>query len=239
MLADISPHSLQSGMLATDLHLPGSSLLRLLDFIGDELPRWRDRGDRRAESSETILTSQLCAHLNSAARHAPGWDILQFRAEESDETNKGRKIDLVPAPCGVTIWIDGRRYSDFEALLPIECKRLPTPTGSKRDEREYVTSSLSSTGGIHRFKNALHGSSYSIAAMIAYVQEDTNAVWFERVCAWITALAAAGDQGWADADQLHLKSADSDKRTSILTSRHTRAKGLSEIELRHFWLEMN
>jgi hypothetical protein len=166
MLANLSPISYQSGTLKKDVHLPGSSLRELLDFITDELPRWRDRPDRNPETSETILTSQLCAHLNSAARNSHGWDILQFRIEEPDEQQRGRKIDLVPAPCGAIVWIEGRGYTDFEFLLPIECKRLPTPRGQDRDEREYVFSQYTSTGGIQRFKAGHHGASHSLGAMI-------------------------------------------------------------------------
>jgi hypothetical protein len=103
----------------------------LLDFISGQLPLWRDRPDRRKETSETPLTSQLCAHLNSVARLSAGWDILQFRVEEADEQHKSRKIDLVAAPCGATICIEGRRYSDFESLMPSnarDCRYLRAET---------------------------------------------------------------------------------------------------------------
>ncbi|WP_231471595.1 hypothetical protein [Novosphingobium sp. CECT 9465] len=32
-------------------------------------------------------------------------------------------------------------------MLPIECKRLPTPAAADRDEREYLISRFSSTVG--------------------------------------------------------------------------------------------
>ena len=124
MLANVPPASAQSGSFGRDLHLPATFLFELLDFIKDELPRWRDRNDRKKETSETSLTSQLCAHLNSATRRSSGWDILQFRTEEPDEQNKGRKIDLIPAPCDATIWVEGRPYIDFDMLLPIDRKSV-------------------------------------------------------------------------------------------------------------------
>src|SRR4051794_19663615 len=109
MLADQPDNSNVSGMLAPEVHLPASSRFALLNFIADELPRWRDRPERKPEASETVLTSQLCAHLNSVSRHSNGWDMLQFRVEESDEESRGRKIDLIAAPCGVKLTIAGRR----------------------------------------------------------------------------------------------------------------------------------
>jgi hypothetical protein len=166
MLANTPDTSAQSGTLSSDVQKPATFRHELLDFITAELPRWRDRVDRRDETSETILTSQLCAHLNSAARRAAGWDILQFRVEEPDEKRKGRKIDLVPSPCGAAICVEGRRHTDFDSLMPIECKRLPIPKGEDRDEREYVFSSSSSTGGIQRFKAGHHGAAHTFGAMI-------------------------------------------------------------------------
>ena len=238
MLASFADTPTQSGILNRDVHLPATSRYELLDFIADELPRWRDRPDRRAETSETILTSQLCAHLNSAARHSEGWDILQFRIEEPDERHKGRKIDLVPAPCDATIWIGGRRHTDFDSLLPIECKRLPTPKDRDRDEREYVISGHSSTGGIQRFKAGHHGAAHTLGAMIGYVQEDNTTLWHERITGWISELAKAGASGWTAKDQLQPESADQALRLAVFRSSHNR-EGHPPIELRHFWLEMN
>lgn len=209
----------------------------MLDFIANELPRWRDRPDRRNDTSETILTSQLCAHLNSSSRHSAGWDILQFRTEEPDEQNKGRRIDLVPAPSGATICIEGRAYTDFDSLMPVECKRLPTPTGNDRDEREYVINRHGSTGGIQRFKAGHHGAVHTIGAMIGYVQKETAAFWVERVAGWINDLV--GSAGWTANDLLHLERGDATQRMAVLRSSHKRENGLPEIHLYHFWVEMN
>lgn len=238
MLAD-SPDSLtKTGTLGSDVHLPATSRSELLDFIRDELPHWRDRPDRRNETAETALTSQLCAHLNSAARHSTGWDFLQFRVEEPDEQRKGRKVDLVPAPCGATVWIEGRGHADFDPLLPIECKRLPTPEGKDRDEREYVINQHTSTGGIQRFKAGHHGAAHTFGAMIAYVQQETTTFWDARVREWIQGLIESGQPGWTAGDFLQLQDDDGAKRLAVLRSSHTRDSGLPEIELRHLWLQM-
>ena len=240
MLANLSPTSYQSGTFSKDVHVPTSFLRELLDFITDELPKWRDRTDRERETSETILTSQLCAHLNSAARNSSGWDILQFRIEEPDEQHRVRRIDLVPAPRGTTVWIEGRGYHDFDSLMPIECKRLPTPQDrKKRDEREYVFNQYGSPGGIQRFKAGHHGASHSLGAMIGYIQEETVALWHRQVVEWIIQLAKTGEPGWTETDVPKIVRSDETLRSAVLISSHDREGGRSRIELRHLWLEMN
>jgi len=238
MLANFPRNLAQSGSLSRDVHRPAAFRYELLSFVADELPRWRDRADRTAATSEASLTSQLCAHLNSTARHSNGWDILQFRVEEPDERQAGRKIDMVSAPCGTTVWIDGRRHSDFDTILPIECKRLPTPIDKDRDEREYVFSKYSTTGGIQRFKAGHHGAGHSLAAMIAYIQKETRSIWYDRVTGWINDLDSI-EQGWSASDSLKVDRADDGLRLTVLSSSHERHRDLTSIELRHLWLEMN
>ncbi len=239
MLADSSYISGQSGTLANDVHLQATSLYALIDFIANELPHWRDREDRKHETSETALTSQLCAHMNSASRRCNGWDFLQFRIEEPDEKNVSRKIDLVPAPCATTVWIDGRRHVDFDPLLPIECKRLPTPPGKDRDEREYVFSKHATTGGIQRFKEGHHGALHSVGAMIAYLQENTPSHWSTCVCQWIKDLVESRQLAWAETDVLRLERNDDAQGLTVFRSSHARVKGLPDIEMRHLWIQMN
>lgn len=236
MLADSISDSACFGAFGKDVQKPNTYLLQLLDFIKGQLPIWRDRLDRKHETSETHLTSQLCAHLNSASRHAPGWDSVQFRTEEPDEQKKGRKIDLIPAPSGESFLIQGRRYSDFDTLLPIECKRLPTPAGVDRDAREYLISQFSTTGGVHRFKEGLHGADHTQGAMIAYVQNKTSKHWLEQISLWIDNLIASGQNGWSAKD--HLKINSQTNGVMELNSKHTRSNGRKPIDLRHFWIKM-
>jgi hypothetical protein len=239
MLANRPNGSRQIGALDRDVQQPATFRHALIDFIADELPRWRDRPDRRAETSETVLTSQLCAHLNSVARHSDGWDILQFRVEERDEHERGRKVDLVAAPSGAAIIIEGRRHVDFDSLMPVECKRLPTPNGADRDEREYVINRHGTTGGIQRLKAGNHGAGHKVGAMIAYIQQETSEFWNTRVAEWVNELIARGEQGWNAKDLLRLEQDDATRQVAILSSSHTREKGLPELELRHLWIQMN
>ena len=238
VLADGDEASIQAGTLGGDVHLPGEWLSSLVVFIAVTLPGWRDDPKRPTQTGETALTAQLCARLNSVSRHSSGWDFLQFRREEPDDVRAGRSIDLVVAPSGALIWIDGREYCEYRALLPIECKRLPTPTGMDRDEREYVFSRFSSTGGIQRFKAGHHAAAYARAAMIGYVQDRNISFWLTQVEAWIDELAAAKVKGWSVDDKLRLAAHHTANRIASLQSRHQRDPGLDPILIDHLWIEM-
>ena len=238
MLANNPDIPVHFGSFDRNVQKPATFRYELLNFIADELPHWRDRLDRPTATAETHLTSQLCAHLNGVARRSIGWDILQFKVEEPDEQHKGRKIDLVASPSDAIIWIEGRTYTEFESLMPIECKRLPTPQGKNRDEREYVINEHSSTGGIQRFKAGHHGAAHTLGAMIGYIQEESTANWQTRVAGWINDLAGTED-GWTLNDALHVEREDAMLRLVVLRSSHERLGGLPEIELRHLWLQMN
>lgn len=238
MLADDDGLDVQSGGFSSDLYRPQTWLHQLTDFILEQLPTWRDRVGRRTADSETQLTSQLCAHLNGVTRKSAGWDVLQFRIEEPDETKLSRRIDLVAAPAGEVIWIEGRRHDDFDTLLPIECKRLPTPKRQDRDKREYLRVANGSTGGVQRFKAGLHGVAHEQAVMIAYVQTDSIVTWIKRLDCWIRVLSRVGTSGWSHDDRLNLVRHDAHLRIAVLSSEHQRELNLSKIALRHLWVEM-
>lgn len=237
MLANTYAVNAQIGSLRQDVHFKTESLYRLIDFIANELPKWRDRPERARETSETVLTAQLSRHLNSASRHSM-WDFLQFATEAPDEKHIGRKIDLAVSPTDATVWISGRRYSDLDTLLPIECKRLPTPKDPKRDEWEYVVNRMATTGGIQRFKDGHHGSAHNLGAMIAYVQQGTATEWHARVAGWIAQLQKSSATDWGSDGVIRLLTETTVSGLTTYCSTHKRVDALSEIELRHLWLEM-
>jgi len=238
VLADDSEVGQPTGAFDPDLHLPGEWLDRLMGFIGAALPGWRDDPARPARMSETGLTAQLCARLASLTRRTPGWDFIQFRREEPDETDARRAIDLAVAPAGAVIWIEGRAHTEYETLLPIECKRLPTPTGADRDAREYLYSAFSSTGGVQRFKAGHHGAARDRAAMIGYVQDRDILSWADQISRWVDELEAGAIEGWSAADKLTLSRHDAAARAAFLRSTHVRRGGLSTIRLDHLWVEL-
>ena len=238
MLADEGETTARSGTLSPDIHLPTEWVSALITFIAGALPAWRDDPARTAETGETKLSAQLCARLNSICRHNPGWDFLQFRREEPDETDGRRSIDLIAGPAGSVIWINGRAYNEYQSLIPIECKRLPTPAGPGRDEREYLFSASSSTGGIQRFKAGHHGAAHGRAAMIGYVQAQDVPHWRSTIDAWIDDLIAAPIAGWSIADKLSLSAHDTTKRLAELASIHDRKPGMTPIQIDHLWIQM-
>lgn len=238
MLAD-NFNIVKSGLLAPDIHLPFTVKLELLSFIADELPRWRDHADRPVEHAETTLTEHLCDHLNSAVYYSTAWSHVQFRTETGDETRGGRKIDLTVKPRAAAIIIEGRRHSQFDALFPIECKRLPTPKEKNRDEREYVITKFGTTGGIQRFKFGYHGAAHTFAAIIAYVQEKSFPHWMDQVNCWIRDLATESNSAWSDFEILQLLSDSSVTEICTLKSEHQREGGLDGCELHHLWVRMS
>ncbi len=238
MLADQFPKPPTAGSVATGLIPLGASRRAVLDFIADQLPRWRDRPERKTETAETVLTEQLCRHLNSACYWSSGFDVLQFRTEERDEVQHRRKSDLTVAPRGHSLLVEGRSYTDFDTIVPVECKRLPTPKKKNRSEREYVISDAGSVdGGIQRFKFGAHASAHTLAGMIAYVQSDSSNEWECRVQGWIEDLAVTS-KDWTSADRLHSLSDDPATKIRTLRSIHRRTGNLPDIELRHMWVIM-
>lgn len=238
MLAEENGHAGYSGSLNAAVHQPGEWLSSLIGFIASALPEWRDDPARALETAEDPLTTQLCGRLNSLTRHTKGWDILQFRREEPDDGDRARTVDLVAAPSGAVIWIEGRQYTEYQFLLPIECKRLPTPRGAKRDEREYLISRFSSTGGIQRFKAGHHGSEHRRAAMIGYVQDKDVAHWHSQLDSWVDGIVGEPVADWSLSDKLALVNHDKAKRVAALESNHVRRTGLDTIRIDHLWIEM-
>ena len=167
---------------------------------------------------------------------------MQFGTEDPDETQPGRAIDLTAGPCGAILIIEGQSYTEDDMLLPIECKRLPTPKEKGRDEREYVVTLVGPKGGmrggIQRFKFGRHGAKHRVAGMIGYVQEQTFKHWLTRINGWITDLAKETDSGWSDRDTLRETKDAPITEVYRLHSRHGRPGDLENIELRHLWIEM-
>jgi len=238
MLAD-KPLRPASGFLDRTIHVSDTFRREVIGFIAKQLPLWKGRlSATERQESETFLTDKLRSHLNSATRHSDGFDVLQFGTEVPDEIKKGRVIDLAAKPCAAVIVIEGRAYTDFETVLPIECKRLPIPRGQDRDEREYVYSAHSSTGGVQRFKAGHHGGAHNLGAMIAYVQEGETGVWEEQISTWIHELAKLDPSSWS-LDDLLQRTPNQPLGVAQLRSSHRRKSGLGEIMLEHLWLVMN
>lgn len=236
MLADQAGSRGSSGSLDADIYLPDEWVHALMEFIVSIVPAWRDDPRRPSETSEIALSARLCTRLNIVSRHS-GWDFIQFKQEEPDAARADRTIDLAIVPAAQTISIEGRNYDEYSTLLPIECKRLPTPAGAKRDECEYLFSRHSSTGGVQRFKAGHHGSRHARAAMIGYVQANDVAHWHGQLNDWIDGLVENELEGWSGADKLGLVRHDPTARIGMLSSIHGR-DNRGDIQIDHLWIEM-
>ncbi|MEG8221718.1 hypothetical protein OSJ57_13940 [Sphingomonas sp. HH69] len=234
MLAD-SPPLGAVGAFDEELHEPSTFLNAILEFIGQQLTVWRDDPKRKKVTAETALTAQLCRFLNGATRKSR-LDHINFQTEVPDTVKGNRSLDLAPAPSRCTIWIGGREYSYYDVLIPIECKRLPTPKSKTRERREYLHTFVKKGGGVQRFREGLHGADHEIGAMIGYVQSRTAVKWFATLNCWIAAFERKALGSWSRAEQLHSKLDFPSERRITATSNHPRDG--SPIELRHLLIEM-
>lgn len=238
MLAENSDQ-VQLGYLDREIHLPSTAKHELVNFISEQLPLWRDHPDRPDKQNETALTEYLSDHLNSATYYSEAWSHVQFRTETSDETHAGRKIDLTVKPRAASLIIEGRRHSQFDPLFPIECKRLPTPKGKDRDEREYVITEPGTTGGLQRLKFGHHGATHDFVAMIAFVQGHSFQYWNDKVNSWICDLTQAANSAWKSEEVLHLVNESQQLKVCSLASKLHRSGKFRSCEMRHLWVMMN
>jgi hypothetical protein len=189
-------------------------------------------------SRSAQLNDQLSSYLNSAARQLP-LDAIQFCDRgPRQRLQRGRTVDIAAIrPIGAPIVVDRPPlHPEFDVILPIECKRLPTP--ADRDEREYVFSGddTRSGGGIQRFKQGAHGRAHTMAVMIGYIQDGPASQWLARVNHWIAELELV-DPTWT-AERLAMV-ATSEAGVCELRSLHRRpVRDGAQIELRHLWVTL-
>lgn len=213
----------------------------IVSFIERELPVWRDRPKRPQVSDEPTLNQTLCVHLNSAARRQ-SFDTIQFNQETLQSS--ARRADIGVMPLG-NIVVEGRNYEDFEQLLPIECKRLPTPDDKRRSDCEYVHGLPGHrTGAIERFKHGLHGPENPRALIIAYVQADTFEHWLAIINARLGKCADENsDSGfWAPSEILSAVAVACGADVHKLVSQHRRSTPPARsgaVDIEHVWLRMS
>ncbi len=209
---------------------------RTVEFVLSELAGWRDDPDRSPEEAEERLNAQLCKYLNVAASNR--FPMVQFHHEEKQTGT--RRVDISALPKGKG-FVGQTYHTIYDSFLVFEGKRLPAP-GSNRD-REYVTGGPQKSGGIQRFKLALHGVRQKTAAMIGYIQQDGAGDWLLRINQWIrdevTNNSSPGES-WSISEQLVDFKSNSVLRVADLSSVHERNTSAvsPKIRLRHLWVEM-
>lgn len=241
MIADESHQTPAIGIPDSEVLDAGAFRREIVAFVERELPVWRDRPERPDCDDEPRLNEFLCGHLNSASRRQC-FDSVQFLTEPVQTA--GRRGDIAVKPLG-TIRVEGRTYYDFLQLLPIECKRLPTPPDIRRSDLEYVHGKPGHrTGGIERFKHGLHGPTNQHALMIAYVQAESFTHWLTAINTRLVKLAADGvDEGiWNPSEPLSNCTSAHSPEVQRLKSCHRRLRppcSSDNLEMEHIWLRMN
>ena len=210
---------------------------RTLDFVSAELAIWRDDPERKAEDAEEHLNSQLCKYLNVAASER--FPMVLFSHEEKQTGT--RRVDISAVPKS-GFFVGQMYHSIYDPFLVLEGKRLPAPGAAR--EREYVTGGTNKSGGIQRFKLALHGARQTTAAIIGYVQADTFAQWLSRINLWIASEAennTVSGEDWSLSEQLMDFREVPSLRIAASRSVHARIASAAspEIHLRHLWVTMS
>ena len=209
----------------------------VVDFLVEQLPMWRSRPGRRPATSEGELNSQICKHLNNAARHAE----LPYSFHHEQLEDGGRRVDMSVGFLAER-YFGTSYYTQDDPFLVFECKRLPAP--SRRREREYVSSGSDEKikGGIQRFKLGLHARRLRSVVMVGYIERDEPRNWFEKINGWINELVDTRQrhgEKWGASDIL-ADFVEGEEGIAHARSRHGRINSvlLGEIEIRHVWIVM-
>ena len=207
---------------------------------------------RRAKRKDGSPRNELdlCAEIGKRLLIAARGEIFSFWSEDPDDESAKRVLDLTLFP-QTTVIVGARSLTCDDKLYAIEAKRLPTNRGftdKLEREREYVVSkwgqrkslTKSVTGGIERFKEAVHGGYLERAGMIAFIQKGDSTEWLKAVNSWVVDLVhdplPKHAAKWRTTDQLEFVNPTTNGVAELL-SRHERPK-LKPISLRHFWLDL-
>ena len=210
---------------------------KTMEFIRQQLPRWRDDTTRPFEDAELKLNIQMCKFLDARARSE--FPMACFHHEEP-QTGRHR-VDVSASP-SKPIVIEARLHSIYEPFLVLEGKRLPAPSADRK--MEYVTGMGRRDGGIQRFKLGLHGAKLKMAVMVGYVQEKSARHWHNEINGWIAALAAgtiADSCAWKAGEKLGRLRQEKASRIGICSSEHGRSGDVvgASIQIQHMFLEMH
>lgn len=122
-----------------------------------------------------------------------------------------------------------------EPLFVVESKRLFSHSDKAR-EKEYVigkTKSNNPNGGMERFKLGKHGVGLNQCGLMAFVEENDNSYWFNKVNDWISEVAQI-DTAW-NKDEILITDGNFNAFNHF-TSTLNRETGT--INLNHFWIDI-
>lgn len=185
--------------------------------------------NKLTEQFHRFLTSQLG---NYDYKIVSKEDIYNFIIENQTSGEGHRSYDISI--------ILGKLTHNAGKILVIEAKRLPT-LGTKR-EKEYLFGNL---GAIERFRKEVHGQDVKSnkAIILGYIQKENSSFWLEKINTWIDEESKEIEYNesvisWTERDKLKVDNSFSNKKVKKLKSIHKRIT-LAEIELIHYWIEIN
>lgn len=239
MIADNHRPQPTAGSLAEHLHDEGLFCRSIVDFIERELPDWKAHEDFPVTRNEPAYNEFLVNYLNVAARSR--LDLIQFCHEPGQRG--GRRADASATPIQ-RILVEDKRRRLGEVILPIECKRIPTP--KQRNEIEYVIGDGQGnkrSGAIQRFKHGDHGHRNRYGLLIGYVEQQGYAHWHQAINQRLLELSETNfdESLWKGPEQLHTESRQNSK-VHRLSSKHRRKQppaNSGEINLFHLWIQLS
>ncbi len=209
--------------------------LKIICWIYEKLPRWRDKYTGLTKENEPTLNSDLCKFLTRRARNE---NEMFFFHHENPEKTKGRN-DFAANDINEPE-LQSKSFTDDKTLLVIECKRLPAPR--KNRELEYVTGLDKAAGGIQRFKMGRHGSEHTIAAMIGYIQKESMRYWCDKINEWISNFVKGIEKDcriWTKSEKLVNIEESNELRSAKFKSIHSRRNSKTEtILIHHLWITL-
>ena len=203
----------------------------------------------RQNSPKLRNEKDLCAELGKRLNFAAFAELFSFYPEDPENESTTRTLDYGAYP-RIHLVVGSRLLGATDRLYGLEAKRLPThtsPINQPEREREYVvgqwnlrtSKSKRISGGIERFKEALHGASLERVGMIAFVQRHHSKYWLAEINRWITDLILlpplkSHQAHWTDLDLVY-EAAPENSGVAELHSVHERLLS-APIRITHFWL---
>jgi hypothetical protein len=215
----------------------GTLVNKIIQFIYEQLPKWREDLNRPKDLSENRLNSQLAKFLDSRARDE--FSVIQFTHQEQQTGHASSDISVGFSESTV---LEARLYSIYEPVLVLEGKRLTAPSSYR--EREYLIGrDTNKSGGIQRFKLGIHGATLDVAAIIGYVQNNSTKYWHNTINDWISELCNVYQSDgctWENTELLQDLVENHATGTAICHSKHTRNGAVisKNIHIHHLWILM-
>lgn len=206
------------GSSRLDYHKIVVNVVNFLDGNIVNFPQYLTNSDS-IKGNEKGINSCLVTYLNILPQNHDLIDLFRFYFDKDTQVEgSNHEPDL-----GVML---ANQIGRGKAFFHIECKRLPSR--DKKHEQEYVHGAL---GGIQRFKEGYHGSTFSDSAMVGYVEKETKDYWFTKINQWIDEQSINNPNFWHCSEKLNFRFSESYDK---LISTHKRKNLKENINLFHY-----